>query len=159
MVDQCLPTKSQLMARRPDLVVRERKNKRITIVEVACAWEPLVEAGEAQKRSKYRELAADLVQQWPHFTVTNFPAEVGTLGLICGMRKALRSTGLWDEEAVKALAQNLQTSVLNSSTRILRRHLKVHHEQQKRKQIHTQLAQSWDGTRGCSKGKNSDSTL
>ena len=132
MVDQCLPTKSQLTARRPDLVVREIGKRRITIIELACAWEPLVEAREAQKTAKYRELAADLAHQWPNFTVKNFPVVVGTMGLICGMQKALRGTGLWDEETLRALAKNLQTSVMNGSTRILRRHFKVHHERQGR---------------------------
>ena len=47
------------MERRPDLVC-ERKTKRITIIEVACAWESLVEARVAQKRFKYREMAADI---------------------------------------------------------------------------------------------------
>ena len=132
MVDQCLPTKSLITARRPDLVVRELEKKRITIIEVACAWEPLVGAREAQKTSKYRELAADLAHQWPGFTVTNFPVVVGSMGLICGMRGALRGTGLWDEQTMKALALNSPTCVLNGSIRILRRHFKVHHERQGR---------------------------
>ncbi len=132
MVAQCLPTRDHLMARRPDLVVRELNSKKITIMEVACTWEPLVEARETQKRSKYRELAADLAHQWPHFTVTNFPVVIGTLGLIRGVRNTLLGTGLWDEGEVRVITRALQTSVLNNSTRILRRHFAVHSENGRR---------------------------
>ena len=53
----------------------------IIIVEVACAWDPIVAEREAQKRSKYKELAGDLAHQWPQYRVTNFHVVIGTLGL------------------------------------------------------------------------------
>ena len=39
---------------------------------MASAWDPNVAEREAQKKSKYRELAADLAHQWPQYKVTNF---------------------------------------------------------------------------------------
>ncbi len=51
-VDQYIPTKGQIEARRPDLVIRMPGERKITILEVACAWEPLVKEREAQKKAK-----------------------------------------------------------------------------------------------------------
>ena len=128
LVDQCIPTKGHFAARRPDLMVRIYSTKTIIILKVACAWNPNVAEREAQKKSKHRELAADLAHQWPQYQVTNFPVAIGTMGLIVGLRKALLGTGLWDEAEVRELARTLQTSVLNGAVRIIRRHLKVHQE-------------------------------
>ncbi len=47
LVDQCIPTKGRIEARRPDLVIRLPERKKIVILEVACAWEPLVKEREA----------------------------------------------------------------------------------------------------------------
>ncbi len=60
LVDQCIPTKGQIEARRPDLLIRMPGERKITILEVACAWKPLVKEQEAQKKAKYRELAAEV---------------------------------------------------------------------------------------------------
>ena len=128
MVDQCLPTRDHLSARRPDLVVRRVSTRTICIMEVACTWEPLVEAREAQKRSKYRELAADLAHQWPQFTVTNLPVVIGTLGLIRGVRNVLLGACLWNQAEIRVITQAMQTSGLNGSVRVLRRHFAVHRE-------------------------------
>ncbi len=52
LVDQCIPTKEEIGARRPDLVVRMPGKRTIIIMEVACAWEPIVKRREAQKKGK-----------------------------------------------------------------------------------------------------------
>ena len=50
LVYQCIPTKEEIGARRPGLVVRMPGKRTIIIMEVACAWEPIVKRREAQKR-------------------------------------------------------------------------------------------------------------
>ncbi len=62
------------------------------------SWEPIVKDRGAQKRTKHRELAADLANQWPGYTVQNAPVVIGTQGLVVGMRKAILGTGLWNEK-------------------------------------------------------------
>ena len=64
LIDQNLPTDCTVVHTRPDLVVRLIREKMIYIFEVACAWEPLVQAREKENWTKYQELAADLAQQW-----------------------------------------------------------------------------------------------
>ena len=42
VIDVRVPTDRQLSATRPDLIVYSWRTKHISILEVACAWEPLV---------------------------------------------------------------------------------------------------------------------
>ncbi len=128
LVDQCIPTKEKIEARRPDLVIKMQDTKTIIILEVACAWEPIVKGREAQKKAKYGELAADPANQWPRYTIQNIPVVMGTLGMVVEARKAILSTRLWDERDVRKLVQDLRTRALCSAARILRRHLKVNQE-------------------------------
>lgn len=50
MIDQCLPTIEVMTERRPDLVVKCQKRKLGIIFEVACAWDPLDQKRETQKK-------------------------------------------------------------------------------------------------------------
>ena len=49
LIDQTLPMDQTVVHTRPDLVVRLIREKKIYIFEVACAWEPLVQAREKEK--------------------------------------------------------------------------------------------------------------
>ncbi len=62
-VDVSVPTDEQMSGRRPDLVIDAKKLKSMCILEVACAWEPLIKEREEEKRRKYQGLAADLANQ------------------------------------------------------------------------------------------------
>ena len=55
-VDFSIPTDRQITERRPDLVLYLKKERRIVMTEVACAWEPLILEREEDKGSKYGEL-------------------------------------------------------------------------------------------------------
>ena len=82
---------------------------------------------ETQKKAKYRELAADLANQWPNYTVQNTAVVIGTLGVVVRTRKEIL-TGLWEKAEVRLLVQTMQASTLKAATRIIRRHMKVNHE-------------------------------
>ena len=56
MVDQTCPTDLVVLESRPDLLVRLETERRLVIVEVACAWEPLIASRDIEKRVKYQEL-------------------------------------------------------------------------------------------------------
>ncbi len=64
LIDQTIPTNRQIKERRPDVVLIDRRDSKIKVCDVACAWEPLVLEREREKKLKYRELAADLAGQW-----------------------------------------------------------------------------------------------
>ncbi len=90
--------------------------------------------------AKYRELAADIANQWPGYTVRNVAVVIRTLGLVVGTRKEILTTGLWEENKVKKLVQVMQASVLNAATKIMRRQMKVNQEAEPRRtNPHSQL--------------------
>ena len=92
------------------------------------------------EKAKYRELAADIANQWPGYTVWNAAVVIGTLGLVVRTRKEILTTGLWEENKVKKLVQVMQASVLNAATKIMRRHMKVNQEAETRRtNPHSQL--------------------
>ena len=43
IVDTTIPTDDEIVARRPDLVIRLNSSKIIWILDIACTWEPLID--------------------------------------------------------------------------------------------------------------------
>ena len=103
-------------------MVKHKTNKTIHIADVACAWEPLVEEREREKRAKYQHLKADLAQQYrdENYSIFVTPVVIGDLGIICGTRKAIIETGLLTPHTFLATAQR---EVLVQNLRLLKRHL------------------------------------
>ena len=122
-IDISIPTDRQMKERRPDLIVFDKSEKRISIFDVACAWEPLLIEREKEKRGKYQELARDLATQWAGWKTSVVPIVVGDLGSLAGFRKELKGTGLLSSREVSFLARNCQFEVLCSAVRIIRRQL------------------------------------
>ena len=52
-VGQVTTTDRVVLESRPDLLVRQPAKKHIVILEVACAWEPLILEREREKAAKY----------------------------------------------------------------------------------------------------------
>ncbi len=42
----------------------DKRERKITMCDVACVWEPLVLEKKLEKRRKSKKLAADLAGQW-----------------------------------------------------------------------------------------------
>ena len=78
-VDVSVPTDRQLTERRPDLVVFAKEKRKIIIFDVACAWKPLLNEREGEKREKYQELARDMATQWKGWKSSVVPLVVGDL--------------------------------------------------------------------------------
>ena len=96
LIDQTIPTNRQIKERRPDVVLIDRRDSKIKVCDVACAWEPLVLEREREKKRKYRELAADLAGQWRGFKVDVIAVVVATLGLVCGLDGNLKKLGIFN---------------------------------------------------------------
>jgi hypothetical protein len=88
--------------------LRLTKDMRIVIADVACAWDPLVEICEVEKKAKYQELAADLAKQWQGYRVTCLPVVVGDLGIVVNLMKCLRDIGVWEEKDLVRLTASIQ---------------------------------------------------
>jgi len=74
-----MPTDRDLTARRPDIIMYLKEHNQIVILEVAVAWEPLLEEREKEKSNKYWELAADLAIQHSVWKVDVMAVVVGSL--------------------------------------------------------------------------------
>ena len=123
LIDQAIPTDKTLEHRRPDLTVRLAGERRVVIFEVACAWDPLVGTREKEKRAKYQELAADLVNQWPGFRAVVIPVVIGDLGVIESLRKHLKRSRLLSDVAIQRFMAEAQRETLCSAVRLIKRHL------------------------------------
>ena len=76
----------QLSATRSDLVMYSWHTKHISILEVACAWEPLVIVREKEKGAKYQEFAKDLRTRHRGWKATVHPLVMGDLTSLAGFR-------------------------------------------------------------------------
>ena len=90
---------------------------------MACCYDSLLEERQKEKQQKYEELAADLVLQFPGNKVKSVPMVIGDLGSIGSPAKSLEITKLFTPNEREAVLCSMQTRVLYSSTRILKRHL------------------------------------
>ena len=124
-VDVSVPTDRELTERRPDLIVYDRSVKRISILEVAVAWEPLIKERELEKRGKYLSLARDLANQWPGWSTKVFPVVVGGLGSLCGLRSELDGLGFLTRRDIDRLGTACRFESLCSAARILRQTLSI----------------------------------
>ena len=124
-VNVSVPTGRQLSATRPDLIVYSWRTKCIFILEVACAWEPLIIVREKEKRVKYSEFARDLATQHRGWKVSVHPLVVGDFASLAGFRDEFWATHLLTKREISFLARNCQFESLCSAVRIIRRRLSI----------------------------------
>jgi len=61
VVDISISTDRDITARRSDIIMYLKEHNQIVILEVAVAWEPLLEEQEKEKSNKYQELKVDVM--------------------------------------------------------------------------------------------------
>ena len=111
--DQLIP------ARRPDLIIINKKKRIFKVVDFAVSGDHRINLKESEKRDKYLDLARELKMLWD-VKVTIVPIVIGALGTITkGLLK-----GLEDLE-VGGRVETFQTIVLLRTARILRRVLET----------------------------------
>ena len=120
-VDQLVCTARPCSHRRPDLLIRQAKERRIIIMEVACAWDPLVSAREKEQADKYDRLAADLAQHWGYRVIVA-SIVIGDLGTIVGLRRNLTKACLLTAEQISNMMAGLQRETLCGAVHIIKRH-------------------------------------
>ena len=101
-------------ARRPDIIIINRKKRICKIVDLAVSADHRINLKECEKKDKYLDLARELKKLWI-MKVTIVPIVTGTLGTITkGLLK-----GLEDSEVVGRV-ETIQTTALLKTARILR---------------------------------------
>ena len=119
MWDFSIQTDRVIEARRPDLVLIDKKEKIFKIIDFALPGDSTIEAKEGDKMEKYQDLGSELQKIW-NVIMKIIPLVVGFLGAIPKQfSKTLRQLGI-----TRGTAQ-VQKTVLLGTARILRKVLRL----------------------------------
>ena len=106
-------------ARRPDLIIINKKKRTCKIVDFAVPANHRIKLKECEKKDKYLDLARELKKLW-NMQVTIMPIVIGTFGTVD--KRLLK--GLEDLEVGRRV-ETIQSTALLRTARILRRVLKT----------------------------------
>ena len=110
-----IQTDHLIPARRPDLIIINKKKRICKIIDFAVPADHRINLKEREKKDKYHDLYRELKKQWD-MKVTIVPIGIDVLGIITkGLLK-----GLEDLE-VDGRVEAIQTTALLRTARILRR--------------------------------------
>ena len=114
-----IQTDPLISARRPDLVIINKRKRICKIVDFAVPADYRINLKESEKMDKYLDLARELKKLW-NMIVTIVPIVIGALGTVTkGLLK-----GLEDLE-VSGRVETIQTTALLRTARILRQVLET----------------------------------
>ena len=107
-------------ARRLDLILELKTDKKIWICDMACSQQNNIGAKRTEKLTKYRQLAFETREQRPGYEIYVVPAVVGTLGggieaLKVDLKKIFDNNELLDE-----VVAMMQKTVLMDSESVVR---------------------------------------
>ena len=120
LYDFNIRTDKKISARRPDIVVVDKNERRTTLFDVACTWDKNVEDKDTEKINKYQDLKIDLQRIW-ETPVTVVPVVLGVLGAASNiLNKCLLKLKINDIKVT-----TIQKTVLLKTANILRRYLGV----------------------------------
>ena len=111
-----IQTDHLIPARRPDLIIINKRKRICKIVDFAVPVEHRINLKENEKKDKYLDLARELKKLW-NMKVTIVPIALGTVtkGLLKGL----------EDLEVGGRVENIQTTALLRTARILRRVLET----------------------------------
>ena len=110
-----IETDHLISARRPDLIIINKKKTICKIVDFAVLADHRIKLKECEKRDKYLNLARELKKLW-NMKVTVVPIVIGAFGTVTeGLSKSLKDLDVGDQ------VETIQTTALLKTARILRR--------------------------------------
>ena len=103
-----------ISARRPDLIIINKKKRTCKIVDFAVSADHRIKLKECKTKDKYLDLARELKKLW-NMEVIILPFVIGAFGTVTkGLLKGL------EELDVGRRVENIQTTTLLRTTRLLR---------------------------------------
>ncbi|KAI5731215.1 hypothetical protein M8J77_006429 [Diaphorina citri] len=81
LYNQPVQTDRTINANKPDIIVRDRKEKMCLIIDVAIPADMNIERKEAEKILKYKDLGIEIERMW-NTTVKIIPIVIGALGVV-----------------------------------------------------------------------------
>ncbi|KAI5751249.1 hypothetical protein M8J77_005743 [Diaphorina citri] len=79
--NQQVQTDRTVNANKPDIIIKNRKDRTCTIIDVAVPADMNVEKKEAEKKLKYKDLAIEIERMW-NMKVKIVPIVIGALGVV-----------------------------------------------------------------------------
>ena len=107
-------------ARRPDIVVLHKKEKKCLIVDVAVSGDCRINEKEKEKIDKYQDLRREVSKLWQQKKVHGVPIVIGVLGSI-----SMNFIDFIHQLEIKTHMGELQKAALLGTARILRKVLEL----------------------------------
>ena len=108
-------------ARRPDLILELKEDKKIWICDMACPQQNNIETKRTENMTKYRQLAFETRERRPSYDVYVLPVVIGALGGgIKTLRKDLKKV-FHNNELLDEVIAMMQRTVLMDSESIIHR--------------------------------------
>ncbi|CAH2094526.1 unnamed protein product [Euphydryas editha] len=120
--DLPIATDRTILANKPDIVVMDRAQSRVFLVDITIPHDENLVKAETEKKRKYLDLAHEIVDMWGVESTEIIPIVISANGLIpVSLAHHLRQLGICDG----SLAARMQKAVLLDSARIVRRFLSL----------------------------------
>ena len=114
LCDVVIQCGKEIEARRPDIVVLDKKRKEVKIIDIAMPGDVRVCEKELEKIDKYKFLKDEVARLWNVRKVTVIPIVVGALGAITRFEKSIM------EAEIQLRVEHVQKTALLGTARILR---------------------------------------
>jgi hypothetical protein len=89
LCNQAVHTDREVTANRPDILIKNRKEKTCTLIDVAIPADRNVAQKEAEKKLKYKSLGMEIQRTW-NLKCTIIPVIIGATGIVTrSLRKNL----------------------------------------------------------------------
>jgi hypothetical protein len=79
--NQAIHTDSEVTANKPDIIIKNKKEKTCTPIDVAIPADRNVMQTEAEKKLKYKSLGIEIQQMW-NLKCTIIPVIIGAIGIV-----------------------------------------------------------------------------
>ena len=89
--NQAVHTDREVTANRPDIIIKNRKEKTCTLIHVSIPADRNVVQKEADKKLKYKSLGIEIERMW-NLKCTIIPVIIGTTGIVTrSLKKSLEA--------------------------------------------------------------------
>jgi len=113
--NQAVHTDREVKANRPDIIIKNKKGKKCTLIDVAIPADRNVVQKEAEKKLKYKSLCIEIQRMW-NLKCTIMPIAIGATGIVTrSVRKNLETV------PGKHSLDSLQKTAILGTTHILRK--------------------------------------
>ena len=88
--NQAVHTDREVTANRPDIIIKNKKEKTRTLIDVAIPTDRNVVQKEAEKKLKYKSLCIEIQRMW-NLKCTIVPVIIGATGIVTSLKKNLET--------------------------------------------------------------------